>query len=297
MTNTPPATLTKAYTNLTGTKDRGKKFIISVVAAYIILELIGKASDIYSQNGASDYRLNIYIILCLCIGVSVWVLIHDDAIFYKVGNLTEFLYRWVIKKDFVYKHDKKKSSDKQLQQHVKALTMDEENGIIHFTPITIYKNYKCNAAFVLVVNPNDVQDLDLFNEVTALLLYSIQPGILQKYITIQSQDITEIAEQYEERLKLPDNEISPQERAGLFYTKQFLLELSNRVNWAYFIFIGAGYYTNTDDAVLHIDRIRTAYELFLNDTGIESRLITSQYEYSLIVKQMRSLKSVGVVSV
>jgi hypothetical protein len=297
MTNAPPATLKKAYTNLTGTKDRGKKFIISAGAAYIILDFAGRVSKIYSEQGTGNYLLHIYVISACLVGATAWVLVRDDAIFYKAGNVADFLLRWVTRKDFVYKHDDKKTSDKQLQKSTKVRNMDEETGVIVFDTLPTYNNYKCNAGFILVVNPQDVQDLDDYNETTALLLYSIQPGVLQKYHTIQSQDISDIAEQYEERLRLPNEVISMQERAGLFFTKQFLQSLTNRVNWAYFIFIGAGYYTDIEDAKIKVERVRKAYELFLNNTGIESRLITSQWEYSVIVKQMRSLKNIGVVTV
>jgi hypothetical protein len=297
MTNAPPATLKKAYTSMTGTGDRGKKFIISTVAAYIIIDFAGRISRLYAVSGTSNYLIHFYLVASIIVGISTWALVRDDAIFYKVSNVLDFLIRWIKKSDFVYKHDEKKTSDKQLQKHTKVRNMNEETGIIVFDKLPTYKSYKCNAGFVLVVNPQDVQNLDDFNERTALLLYSIRPGIQQKYHTIQSQDISDIAGQYEERLKLPPEAISPQERAGLFYTKQFLTNLTNRVNWAYFIFIGAGYYTDLKEANLQIDRIRKSYELFLNNSGVESRLIKSQWEYSVIVKQMRSLKNIGVITV
>lgn len=300
MSNEPPATIKKAYTSLTGTKDRGKKFIITTVAAYIILDFAGKISKLYSESGTTNYLLHFYIIAGITVGAATWVLVRDDAIFYKASNVMDFLVRWARRSDFVYKHDDRwlvGTSDKKLQQHTKVHNMNEETGVIKFDTLTTYKTYKCNSGLILVVNPQDVQNLDDYNETTALLLYSIQPGILQKYHTIQSQDITNITAQYEERLKLPPEQLSPQERAGLFYSKQFLSSLTNRVNWAYFIFLGTGYYTDAEDAKLKIERIRKAYELFLNNSGIESRIITDSWEYSIIVKQMRSLKSIGVVTV
>ncbi len=297
MTNTPPATLKKAYTNFTGTSDRGKRFTISATAAYIIIDFAGRISRIYSESGTTNYMLHLYVILGVIVGATAWILVRDDAIFYKVGNMVDFLYRWITKKDFVYKHDEKKTSDKQLQKSTKVRSMDEETGMIVFDKLPTYKTFTCNTGFILVVSPQDVQDLNDYNETTALLLYSIQPGILQKYHTIQSQDISDIAAEYEEKLRHPHDSMSVQERAGLFFTKQFLQNLSNRVNWAYFIFIGAGYYTDMEEAKIKVERVRKSYELFLNNSGIESRLITSQWEYSIISKQMRSLKNLGVVTV
>ena len=232
----------------------------------------------------------------MVVTAAVWICLKDDAVFYKVGNFLDFLYRWIMRKDFVYKHDDKKTSDKDIDEHVKVKKMSEL-GIIWFKILTIYKRYKCNTGVIFVVNPQNVQDLDEFNENTALLLYSLQPGILQKYHTIQSQDMSDIAEQYEERLKLPPEELGPAERVGLFYTKQFLQSLSGRVNWAYFIFLGTGYYTDEEKANLEVSRVIKSYQLFLENSGIESRLITSPYEYELITRQMRSMKNIGVVTV
>lgn len=296
MTNTPPATLKKAYTGLSGTREKSKKFFISAGTAFLDLELASRAREIYRVYGYDNYLLHFYIGLGLVVTATVWICLKDDAIFYKVGNFLDFLYRWIMRKDFVYKHDDKKTSDKDIDEHVKVKKMSKF-GIIWFKILTIYKKYKCNTGVIFVVNPQDVQDLDEFNETTALLLYSLQPGILQKYHTLQSQDMSDIAEQYEERLKLPPEELGPAERVGLFYTKQFLQSLSGRVNWAYFIFLGTGYYTDEEKANLEVSRIIKAYQLFLENSGIESRLITSPYEYELITRQMRSMKNIGVVTV
>lgn len=296
MANMPPATLKKAYTGLSGTREKSKKFFISAGTAFLDLELASRARETYQTYGFDSYFLHFYIVLGITVTAAVWICLRDDAIFYKVGNFLDFLYRWIMRKDFVYKHDDKKTSDKDIDEHVKVKKMDLI-GTIWFKALTIYKKYKCNTGVIFVVNPQDVQDLDDFNETTALLLYSLQPGILQKYHTLQSQDMSDIAEQYEERLKLPPEELGPAERVGLFYTKQFLQSLSGRVNWAYFIFLGTGYYTDEEKANLEVSRIIKSYQLFLENTGIESRLITSQFEYGIITKQMRSMKSIRVVTV
>lgn len=296
MANTPPATLKKAYTGLSGTREKSKKFFISAGTAFLDLELASRARETYQTYGFDSYILHFYIVLGITVSAAVWICLRDDAIFYKVGNFLDFLYRWIMRKDFVYKHDDKKTSDKDIDEHVKVKKMDLI-GTIWFKALTIYKKYKCNTGVIFVVNPQDVQDLDDFNETTALLLYSLRPGILQKYHTLQSQDMSDIAEQYEERLKLPPEELGPAERVGLFYTKQFLQSLSGRVNWAYFIFLGTGYYTDEEKANLEVSRIIKSYQLFLENSGIESRLITSQFEYGIITKQMRSMKSIRVVTV
>lgn len=296
MANTPPATLKKAYTGLSGTREKSKKFFISAGTAFLDLELASRARETYQTYGFDSYFLHFYIVLGITVTAAVWICLRDDAIFYKVGNFLDFLYRWIMRKDLVYKHDDKKTSDNDIDNHVKVKKMDLI-GTIWFKALTIYKKYKCNTGVIFVVNPQDVQDLDDFNETTALLLYSLKPGILQKYHTLQSQDVSDIAEQYEERLKLPPEELGPAERVGLFYTKQFLQSLSGRVNWAYFIFLGTGYYTDEENANLEVSRIIKAYQLFLENSGIESRLITSPFEYEVITKQMRSMKNIGMVTV
>jgi len=296
MANTPPATLKKAYTGLSGTRDRSKKFILNAGTALLDVELAGRAREVYRVYGYDNYLLHVYIGLGLLVTATVLICTKNDAIFYKVGNFVEFIRRWITKKDFVYKHDDTKTSDKVIEEHVKVKRMSPV-GHIWFQILKLYKHYKCNTGAIFVVNPQDVQDLDDFNETTALLLYSLKPGILQKYHTVQSQDMSDIAEQYEERLKLPPSELGPAERVGLFYTKQFLQSLSGRVNWAYFIFLGTGYYTDREKAEMEINRVIKAYELFLENTGVEARLITSPYEYEILTKQMRSMKSIGVVTV
>lgn len=296
MANTPPATLKKAYTGLSGTREKSKKFFISAGTAFLDLELASRARETYQTYGFDSYFLHFYIIIGITVTAAVWICLKDDAIFYKVGNFLDFMHRWIMRKDFVYKHDDKKTSDKDIDDHVKVKKMDTI-GTIWFKVLTIYKKYKCNTGVIFVINPQDVQDLDDFNETTALLLYSLRPGILQKYHTLQSQDMSDIAEQYEERLKLPPEELGPAERVGLFYTKQFLQSLSGRVNWAYFIFLGTGYYTDEEKANLEVSRVIKSYQLFLENTGIESRLITSPFEYEVITKQMRSMKSIRGVTV
>lgn len=236
MTNAPPATLKKAYTGLSGTREKSKKFFIAAGTAFFDLELASRARQIYETSGYNNTLLHIYVIVGVIVSAVVAICLKDDAIFYKVGNFVDFLQRWIRQKDFIYKHDDKKTSDKKIDDHVKVKRM-EEDGRLWFDVLPSYKHNKCNTGIIWVVNPQDVQDLDDFNETTALLLYSIQPGVIQKYHTLQSQDMSDIAAAYEERLKLPPEELGPAERTGLFYTKQFLQSLAGRVNWAYFIFL------------------------------------------------------------
>jgi hypothetical protein len=296
MTNAPPATLKKAYTGLSSTREKSKKFMIASITCFIDLELASRAREIYRLYHYDNYLLHFYIIVGIILTATVWICLNDDAVFYKVGNLIDFIKRWITKKDFIYKHDDKKTSDKKIDDHVKAERMDDD-GTIHFQVLPTYKKYKCNTGRLWVVNPQDVQDLDDFNETTALLLYSIRPGLEQKQHVIQSQDMSDIAAAYEERLKLPPEELGPAERVGLYYTKQFLQSLAGRVNWAYFIFLGTGYFTDDEKAKLEIDRIAKGYELFLENTSVEARQITSPFEYEIITKQMRSMKNIGVVTV
>lgn len=60
MTNAPPATLKKAYTGLSGTREKSKKFLISAGTAFLDLELASRAREIYRVYGYDNYLLHFY---------------------------------------------------------------------------------------------------------------------------------------------------------------------------------------------------------------------------------------------
>ncbi|MEN6291037.1 MAG: hypothetical protein ABFD07_03330 [Methanobacterium sp.] len=294
MTDAPDGKIVKVHTGLTSSRLSAKQFLLAIGTIIIDRELLVLAQNVYDTNQS---LCSVYIGSGVILSIIMYIAIKDEAAFYKACNFVDFLYRWIRKSDFVYKHDEKETPDSKIDSHVKVKRMLKNTGIIIFDKCKTYRKNVCNAGFILVVNPQDVQDLDEYNERTSILLYSIDPGTIQKYHSIQSQDMSDIAAQYEERLKLPPDQLSPAERVGLYHTKQFLRNLTGRVNWAYFIFVGVGYYTDDEAAILKVERARKAYEHFLNMSGIESRIITTQREYRLIYKQMSSMKNLGVVTV
>lgn len=286
-----PQSLMKSHTSISGSKWSTKQILISFIVAFIDIALFENAMHVVK----SDTNLfGIYITAVIVLTAIVFFCIKDEVSMYKTGNLLDFAVRYITRSDLIQKHSEA-TADQKLDNHVKVKRMDEETGTIWFENCKTYKKNTCNVGFSLIVNPSDVQDLDSYNENTALLLYSLRPGIIQKINAMQSKEVTSVTRQYEIALENPN--LSPAEREGIYSTMKFLDSLSDRVNWIYVIFIGVGYHTDEEKARKDVSRVCKAYETFLNDSGIESRLIKSQKEYTIIYKQMFSMKNIGVVTV
>jgi hypothetical protein len=286
-----PQSLMKSHTSISGAKWSTKQIVIGFITALLDITIFDKAIHVMRTDP------NLFAVLMtvvLIITAIVFFCIKDEVSMYKAGNILDFTMRYITRSDLIQKHNIA-TSDQKLDDHVKVKKFDEETGAIWFEKCKTYKNNTCNVGFALVVNPSHVDDLDSYNENTALLLYSLRPGIIQKVHAIQSKDVENITRQYEIALENP--KLSPAERTGIYSTMRFLDNLSERVNWMYFIFIGVGYHTNEERALKDVKRVSKAYETFLNDSGVESRMITSQKEYVIVYRQMFSMKNLGVVTV
>lgn len=299
MTESPDGTLVKIHNGFTSSRLSAPQFALVVLTVIIDYGLFKLAMKSYSINSnfQTNYFLDIYILIGVTISGIVYLMVRSDLAFYRSWNFIVFLYKWIKKTDHLYKHDEKHTTDKKLDDHIMVKREIKESGVFVFNKCKTYKDNVCNTGILWVVNPQTVKDQDEFYEITSILLYSITPGLIQKYHAMQSQDMRDIAAQYEERLKLPQDKLSAAERVGLYATKQFLRSLTGRVNWAYYIFLGTGFFTNDEEAVIETERRRKAYEHFLQLSEIEYRLITSEWEYKVAYKQMSSMKQLGVVTV
>ncbi|MCU7526488.1 MAG: hypothetical protein HF308_18570 [Ignavibacteria bacterium] len=299
MAETPDGTLVKIHNGFTSSRLSAPQFALVVATIIIDYVLFKLATTSYAinSNPRTNYIFDVYVIIGVIITGIVYLMVRSDLAFYRSWNFLVFLTRWLRQTDHIYKHDEKHTSDNKLDAHIMVKRMIEKTGVLKFNKCKTYKDNVCDTGILWVVNPQTVRDQDEFYEITSILLYSIQPGLIQKYHAMQSQDVRDIAAQYEERLKLPQDKLSAAERVGLFSTKQFLRSLSGRVNWAYFIFLGTGYYTNDEESVIETERKRKAYEHFLQLSEIEYRLITSKWEYKVAYKQMSSMKQLGVVTI
>lgn len=299
MTESPDGTLVKIHNGFTSSRLSAPQFalvVLTVIIDYGLFKLAMKSYYINS-NFQTNYFLDLYITIGILISGIVYLMVRSDIAFYRSWNFIVFFYKWIKKTDHIYKHDEKHTSDKKLDDHIMVKREIKDSGVFVFNKCKTYKDNVCNTGILWVVNPQTVKDQDEFYEITSILLYSITPGLIQKYHAMQSQDMRDIAAQYEERLKLPQDKLSAAERVGLYATKQFLRSLTGRVNWAYYIFLGTGYFTDDDEAVIETERRRKAYEHFLQLSEIEYRLITSEWEYKVAYKQMSSMRQLGVVTV
>jgi hypothetical protein len=311
MADVPDGTLVKARVGITDSNLSWKQYLIGIIAVWADFKLYGYTIAAYAaekaalEAGSTAWYYNlpyghlyqIYIAVGVILTLVTYALIRSELAFYRGWNFLVFLYRWIRKSDFIYKHDEKTTPDKKLDEHVKLQRMLSDSGTAFFSKCKTYKDNVCNTGMLLVVSPELIGSFEDFHEVMSILLYSIKSGRIQKLHAIQSQDMRDLAAKYEKLLQLPPDKLPPAERVGLFYTKQFLQNLSGRVNWAYFVFVGLGYYIDDKEAILETERAKESFEHFLGMAGIESRLITSQYEYQLVYRQLSNMRQLGVVTV
>lgn len=305
MGDVPDGTLVKAHVGFTESNLTWKQYLFGIIAALFDFKMYKLTLASYMDENSWSYIIHghvihiyhVYVAAAVLVSLLVYFLIRSELAFYRGWNFICFLYRWIRKTDTIYKFDEKTTSDKKMDKHVKLRKLIKDTGVARFAKCKSYGNKTCDTGMVFVANPQMIGSFKEFQEIMSILLYSVEAGLIQKYSAIQSQDMRDLAAQYEERLRLPTDKLPASERVGLYYTKQFLQSLSGRVNWAYFAFIGTGYFTDEKEAVEVSQRIQQSYEHFLEMSGVECRLITSQYEYQLIYRQMSNMRQLGLVTV
>jgi low affinity Fe/Cu permease len=292
MSTEGPGTLVKAHP--AGKGWDFKQLLIASITGLIDLKLIGNALDAYFRHDMHNFVINVSI--GLLISIPVLLILNDDFAYYKAQNIVTFLYRWIRKKDFIYLYDEESTPDEKLEEFIVVRDMDKNSGVLSFDECKIYKNDVINTGYCCVLDTRTGVDSDLHTEALNLFLFSIKDNNLTKFQNMQTQDVDDIIEKYEALLK---TKLTPEQRVGIFSVKQYLKQKRSRVNNLQFMFVGVGYFTEKEKekAAKEVKRSYDNYKVFLKLTGIESRLITTQWEYEIIYKQFFTMQDLGVIRV
>lgn len=288
-----PGTLVKAKPSITGSHMGTKQYLLCMGTGYIDIHLADYALKAYN---ASHYNLfGFYITIGLLLSAFVWFCIKDELAWYRITNLLDFLQRWVRKSDFIYLYDEKKTSDEQLNEHVKVRDM-EPTGLIWFNKLKTYDNNYCNTGIVFLLSPNEQVGDTTYNDTLLTLFYSLKRGTETKMHYLTSKIKNNIAAAYEEKLK---GNLTPETRAGIYEAKKYLLSRRLKTRPAHYMFVGLGYYTKSqkETAINEAARLAAAYKLFLEHAGIDCRQIMTQAEYNIIYKQFYKMENTGVLTV
>jgi hypothetical protein len=292
MSTDGPGTLVKAHASGKGWDF--KQLLIAGITGLIDLQLAGNALHAYFTRDLHIFVMNVSI--GLIISIPVILILNDDYAYYKAQNIATFLYRWIRKKDFIYLYDEENTPDEKLEEFTVVRDMDENNGVLSYDECKIYKKDVINTGYCCVLDTRTGIDSDLHTEALSLFLYSIKDNTLTKFQNMQTKDVDDIIEKYETLLK---KKLTPEQRTGIFSVKQYLKQKRSRVNNLQFMFVGVGYFTpkEKEKAAKEVTRSYDNYKAFLKLAGIESRLITTQWEYEIIYKQFFTMQDLGVIRV
>ncbi len=218
----------------------------------------------------------------------VWLCARNEVALYKSSIWIGFHIRYITGADKIYKYDKN-TTPRMIRQFTKVSSMSEKGGI-KFEKCQIYDKNACNRGFVYLVNPGSIQDYGTFVANMKRLYNSLPPGTEHKLIIAQSKQLTNIAEKYEKELERKDLPLMIRE--GLYSIKLFFDNVKDRVGWMFIIFIGPGYIVNDEQAEIRIQEIEETYSKFLQLSGVHYTLIRDGFKYSLIYKQLFTMKSI-----
>lgn len=218
----------------------------------------------------------------------VWICARNEVALYKSSIWIGFHIRYITGADKIYKYDKN-TTPRMIRQFTKVSSMSEKGGI-KFEKCQIYDKNACNRGFVYLVNPGSIQDYGAFVANMKRLYNSLPPGTEHKLIIAQSKQLTNIAEKYEKELERKDLPLMIRE--GLYSIKLFFDNVKDRVGWMFIIFIGPGYIANDEQAEIRIQEIEETYSKFLQLSGVHYTLIRDGFKYSLIYKQLFTMKSI-----
>lgn len=288
-----PGTLVKAKPSIVGSHLSTKQYFICVITGFIDINLADYALKAYHAHSYNLFGL--YITIGLSLSAFIWYCIKDEVAWYRVTNKLDFLQRWVRRSDFVYLYDEKKTTDEQLDEHVKVRDM-EPTGLIWFNKCKTYDNNYCNTGVAFILNPSEQVGDSTYNDTLLTLFYSMKRGTETKFHYLTSKIRNNIAAEYEEKLK---GNLSPHIRSGIYEAKKYLLRKQMKTRPAHYMFVGLGYYTKDqrEKAIDEATRLASAYTLFLEHAGIDCRQIMTQTEYNIIYRQFYKMENTGVLAV
>lgn len=280
---TEQQTLIRVHTPITSHYTE-KQVIIFFVSALACISLAQ-----WSLNHREDpVILSTGISLIVLILGLVWLCARNEVALYKSSIWISFHIKYILGSDRVYKYDKN-TTLRMIRQFTKVSSMGEK-GAIKFEKCQTYDKNSCNRGFVYIVNPASIQDYGAFVAVNKRLYNSLPPGTEHKVIIAQSKQLTNIAEKYEKALENKDLPVMIRE--GLYSIKLFFDNVRDRVGWMFIIFIGPGYIVNDDQAEIRIKEISESYSKFLQLSGVQNVMIRDSFTYSIIYKQLFTMKNI-----
>jgi len=287
-------TLVKAKPSITGNKMNTKQYLLSILTALFDLKMLT-----YSKLAMVDEKYGLfvfYITLGIAVSAITYYCIKDELVWYRITNKIDFLQRWIRRSDFIYKYNEKKTSDTQLNEHVKVRRAEEPVGLIWFNKCKTYDNNYCNTGIAFILNPSGgVGDIE-YNNILLTFVCSLKKDTVNKFHYLTSKVRNNIARGYEELLK---GELKPEIRSGIVEAKKYLQRSYLKTRPAHYMFIGLGYYTwqQRNQAIQDAENTAAAYQLFLEYAGIECRQIKSKKEYIIIHNQFDRMENLGVLTV
>jgi hypothetical protein len=218
----------------------------------------------------------------------VWLCARNEVALYKSSIWIGFHIRYITGADKIYKYDKN-TTPRMIRQFTKIIGMSKKGGI-KFQKCQTYDKNACNRGFVYLVNPASIQDYGAFVANMKRLYNSLPPGAEHKEILAQSKQLTNLAEKYEKALENKDLPVMIRE--GLYSIKLFFDDVKDRVGWLFIIFIGPGYIVNDEQAETRILEISETCGKFLQLSGVKYVLIKDGFTYSIIYKQLFTMKNI-----
>jgi hypothetical protein len=226
-------------------------------------------------------------LIVLILGI-VWLCARNEIALYKSSIWLSFHIRYLTGSDKIYKYDKN-TTLRMIRQFTKIESMSTKGGI-KFQKCQTYDKNACNRGFLYLVNPSSIQDYGAFVANMKRLYNSLPPGAEHKEILAQSKQLTNLAEKYEKALENKDLPVMIRE--GLYSIKLFFDDVKDRVGWTFIIFIGPGYIVNDEQAEIRIQETAETFGKFLQLSGIRYQMIKDGYTYSIIYKQLFTMKDV-----
>jgi len=261
-----------------------KQVIIFFVSALTIISLAQ-----WTLNNRNDQiHLGLGIGSIVLILALVWLCARNEVAMYKSSIWLSFHIRYLTGSDKIYKYDKN-TTPRMIRQFTKIQKISTKGGI-KFLKCQTYDKNSCNRGFVYLVNPGSIQDYGAFVANMKRLYNSLPPGAEHKEILSQSKQLTNLAEKYEKALEKKDLPVMVRE--GLYSIKLFFDDVKDRVGWMFIIFIGPGYIVNDEQAEIRIQETAETFGKFLQLSGIKYKMITDGFIYSLIYKQLFTMKNI-----
>jgi hypothetical protein len=280
---TEQQTLIRVHTPITShyTEKQVLIFFVSALACISLAQwsLNHKDNPVMMSTGIS--------LIVLILGI-VWLCARNEIALYRSSIWLSFHIRYLTGSDKIYKYDKN-TTPRMIKQFTKIESMSTKGGI-KFQKCQTYDKNACNRGFLYLVNPSSIQDYGAFVANMKRLYNSLPPGAEHKEILAQSKQLTNLAEKYERTLENKDLPVMIRE--GLYSIKLFFDDVKDRVGWTFIIFIGPGYIVNDEQAEIRIQETAETFSKFLQLSGIKYQMIKDGYTYSILYKQLFTMKDV-----